>query len=155
MARHWEARCSKCQASYAPDLVQRLWWLRAIGKLRQEARPDVTLVDELFRTAGSQFSCPGCGAIGLSIQLIEDDDEDAAWGMPRRCDDCGTAIPRERLELFPQSRLCVACQSRDERGEISQSVDYCPHCGSAMTLAPSRTTGITRYRLTCRACGRR
>ena len=75
--------------------------------------------------------------------------------MARRCDDCGQAIPRERLELFPQSRLCVACQSRDEKGERPVEVEYCPRCGSAMELAPSRTSGITRYRLVCRSCGQR
>ncbi|TCC00598.1 TraR/DksA family transcriptional regulator [Micromonospora zingiberis] len=28
------------------------------------------------------------------------------------CERCGTAIPRERLEILPQARFCVPCQQK-------------------------------------------
>ncbi len=152
MAQHWEADCPNCGANSAPELIQRIAWLRGIGMLRQEAKPDPALVDELFRTSAEQFTCSQCRGRGLRVRLIDDNDED--WGMARRCEDCGQAIPRERLELFPQTRLCVACQSRDEKGQRPAEVEYCPRCGGVLTLEPSRSSGITRYRLVCRGCGR-
>lgn len=154
MAQHWEADCPKCRASFAPDLLQRIAWLRSIGKLRQEAKPERELVDELFRTSAEQFACQRCQGRGLELNLVDDED-DEDWGMARRCEDCGQPIPRERLELFPQTRLCVACQSRDERGDRPAEIEYCPRCGSVMKLAQSRGAGITRYRMVCSACGPR
>lgn len=154
MSQHWEADCLACRANFAPDLPQRLAWLRAVGKLRQEAKPDAALIDELFRTTAGQFACRVCGAVGLSVKPVDDEDEDVAWGQPRRCEDCSAPIPRERLELFPQTRLCVACQSRDERGARPTEVEYCPRCGAAMQLVLSRGSGISRYRVSCPSCRR-
>lgn len=31
------------------------------------------------------------------------------------CESCGGAIPKGRLQAFPQATLCVACKSREER----------------------------------------
>lgn len=33
-------------------------------------------------------------------------------GRYGKCEDCGEEIPRERLEIRPQARFCVPCQSR-------------------------------------------
>jgi DnaK suppressor protein len=33
-------------------------------------------------------------------------------GRYGKCEDCGEAIPQERLEIRPQARFCVPCQSR-------------------------------------------
>lgn len=150
----WEARCRNCRATFVLDLARRIEWLRRIGRLRQEAKPSVELVDELFRISREQFHCPDCGAASLDYEQVAGDD-DEAWGQARRCDDCGAAIPRERVELFPATRLCVTCQARDERGEAPREVDYCPRCGAVMTLAQAGGAGLTRYRLICRACGQR
>ncbi len=83
---------------------------------------------------------------------LEADDE--AWGMARKCELCSGVIPAERIEIFPDTRLCVACQQRDERGEIAGAAEYCARCGSIMTLRQSRGTGITRYEMVCPVCAR-
>lgn len=33
-------------------------------------------------------------------------------GRYGKCEECGEAIPPERLEIRPQARFCVPCQSR-------------------------------------------
>jgi DnaK suppressor protein len=38
--------------------------------------------------------------------------EDGTYG---RCESCGQAIPKARLQAFPRATLCVACKSREER----------------------------------------
>lgn len=154
MPTRWEARCPRCRGLFRPDRVQQVDWLRALGKLRHEARPAPDLVDELFRTSSGQLICPSCAAAGLIVTPVADD-EGEAWGDARRCDDCGAAIPRERLELFPLARLCVACQAKQEQGTAPREIDYCPRCGSPMTVAPTRGAGVTRYVQTCPQCRRR
>jgi RNA polymerase-binding transcription factor DksA len=37
-------------------------------------------------------------------------------GSYGRCERCGTAIPLERLEILPMSRLCMPCQHAKETG---------------------------------------
>ncbi|HSJ13967.1 MAG TPA: TraR/DksA C4-type zinc finger protein [Longimicrobiales bacterium] len=36
-----------------------------------------------------------------------------------RCDDCGTDIPFERLDVVPWARYCLDCQRRHEEGGIA------------------------------------
>ncbi|MDE3074559.1 MAG: TraR/DksA C4-type zinc finger protein [Chloroflexota bacterium] len=38
--------------------------------------------------------------------------EQGTYGI---CDDCGQAIPRERLEALPHAALCLRCRQRAER----------------------------------------
>ena len=38
--------------------------------------------------------------------------QDGTYG---RCESCGQAIPKARLQAFPRATLCVACKSREER----------------------------------------
>ena len=35
-----------------------------------------------------------------------------AAGTYGNCEKCGTAIPRERLEILPHARFCVPCQQK-------------------------------------------
>jgi predicted RNA-binding Zn-ribbon protein involved in translation (DUF1610 family) len=114
---------------------------------------EVDLLAELFRASVGNFTCPQCGNAGLTVTPGESLDNEA-WGEARKCESCGAPIPAERLEVFPDSRLCVACQNRDERGELTGPAEHCPRCGSVMELSQSRGSGITRYLMTCRACGR-
>lgn len=156
MSDIWQVCCRRCKATRRPGLIERIDWLRSLGMLRQEARPEVALVDELFRAAQGRLVCADCGETGLLVTPIDEQAEDESWGMSRPCSECGAPIPAERLELFPDTRLCVTCQSRDERGEVHpDAVEYCPRCGSAMQMIPSRTAGITRYVVACPSCRRR
>ena len=36
-------------------------------------------------------------------------------GTYGRCEECGNAIPKARLQAFPRATLCVACKQREER----------------------------------------
>ena len=81
--------------------------LRALGSLRREKEPSPELVFELFRSAADRLPCSKCGSVGMVIGPCEDEWDDESWGMQRGCNSCGKPIPAERLELFPNTRLCV------------------------------------------------
>jgi predicted RNA-binding Zn-ribbon protein involved in translation (DUF1610 family) len=125
-------------------------WLRSVKMARRDAAPEPDLLPELFRAAAARFACPQCRAVGLSVGDADDDD-DEAWGMPRKCESCGRPIARERLEVFPDARLCVGCQAQSDRGAVSGPAEYCPRCGSVMTIGQSRR-GVTRYVMICPNC---
>ncbi|MBI4611683.1 MAG: TraR/DksA family transcriptional regulator [Candidatus Rokubacteria bacterium] len=36
------------------------------------------------------------------------------------CEGCGSAIPRARLDAYPVTRFCLACQAARERGQRSE-----------------------------------
>ncbi len=36
-------------------------------------------------------------------------------GTYGRCENCGNAIPKPRLQAFPRATLCVSCKQREER----------------------------------------
>ena len=37
------------------------------------------------------------------------------------CDECGEAISKKRLLAFPLARMCINCQSNEERSRLSQN----------------------------------
>jgi DnaK suppressor protein len=45
--------------------------------------------------------------------------EDGSYG---RCDECGCAIPFERLKIEPMTQHCVACKSRWEQANANKAV---------------------------------
>ncbi len=118
--------------------------------VRRDTAPELELLGELFRTAAARFTCPKCQTVGLAAKAAEAED-DEAWGMARKCAECGQPIPRERLEVFPGAELCVTCQGRSDRGEAGGALEYCPRCGSVMTLRQQRR-GVTRYVMSCPTC---
>jgi RNA polymerase-binding transcription factor DksA len=130
--------------------AQMLDWLRSVKMVRRDAAPEPDLLPELFRAAAARFACPQCEAPGLSVGE-SDVDDDEAWGMARKCESCGQPIAHERLEVFPDSQLCVACQAQSDRGAATGPSEYCPRCGSIMTIGQSRR-GVTRYVMVCPNC---
>ncbi|MEX2137685.1 MAG: TraR/DksA C4-type zinc finger protein [Pirellulales bacterium] len=128
-------------------------WLLRHRLIKSMSDIDTDMLAELFRTSAGRFTCPQCHHAALLASPAEPLD-DEAWGESRKCDSCGVPIPPERVEIFPETRLCVACQNRDELGELTGPAEYCPHCGSAMVLKRSGGSGITRYVMTCPACRR-
>jgi hypothetical protein len=126
-------------------------WLRRAGMLRPRIEPEMELIGELFRVAAPRFACPDCGAMGLFVRAPREED-DEEWGMARQCEICKRPIARERLEALPDTRLCIDCQARSDRGKDSAAAEYCPRCGTPMVVRPTRGAGITRYQLTCPAC---
>jgi hypothetical protein len=129
-------------------------WLRRYRLIKSTSEPDDSLIAELFRSSAGRFACPSCQLQGLVVSASEPlDDEE--WGEGRKCESCGGCISPERLEAFPDARLCVACQGREDRGEPIGPAEYCPRCGSIMVLKQSRGSGTTRYVMTCPGCRRR
>jgi DNA-directed RNA polymerase subunit M/transcription elongation factor TFIIS len=148
--------CSDCPYTTVCGPVAMLDWLRRVRMVRNDVAPEPELLGELFRSAADKFHCPRCGTHGMIVGSVhqEDEENDEAWGMARRCDDCGEAISSERLQALPESRRCAACQARDERGEASGPQEYCPKCGSIMVVRQTRGAGLTRYQLICPSCRR-
>ena len=52
-------------------------------------------------------------AADAAIQIRELGRLDA--GTYGRCENCGTPIPKARLQAFPRATLCVSCKQREER----------------------------------------
>lgn len=123
--------------------------LRRVGMLKRATEPDMPLLLELFRTAADRSTCDACQHTGLTVSPAPADE----WGDERACESCGKAIPRERLELFPDSTLCVTCQQRADSSPGGTD-DYCPRCGAKMTVRQKKGPGIARYELVCPECRR-
>lgn len=121
-------------------------WLLKIRKIRPGREPDLEILTELFHAMAGQLACPECGATGL---IIGPADDEADWPGERPCAACGKLISAERLEALPNTTLCAACQRAEEEGRPKVEVDYCPRCGAPMTLRPTTTGGVTRYKLVC------
>ena len=71
----------------------------------QERELDLLLQDrELARLEG----------IEIALKRMASDD----FGY---CDECGEAISKKRLLAFPLARMCINCQSNEERSRLSQN----------------------------------
>lgn len=130
-----------------------LRWLRDVRQVRRDAEPEPELLAELFRVAAAKFTCPKCAAVGLVVREVAEEDNEA-WGMARACEACKRPIPVERLEVFPDARLCTACQAQSDRGELTGPAEYCPRCGSVMGVRQGGGAGVTRYVMSCPSCRR-
>lgn len=141
-------RCPKCGHSELVLVGTAADWLRKAGMLRRTSRPSPAELAELLPVAAGQVACPQCGSKGLSVAAWDQETTSSDWPEARRCEGCGGAIEPERLELMPDAKQCSACQRKSERPGAAVDGEYCPRCGSPMTLRAS-TAGVTRYRLTC------
>jgi transposase-like protein len=149
----FDLRCSTCGWVTVCGPAQMTDWLLRSRLVKPASNIATELLIELFRTSAGRFGCPQCGAAAL-VASPSEPLEDEAWGEARKCESCGATIPAERLEIFPDTQLCVACQNRDDRGELSGPAEYCPRCGSIMVIKRASGPGITRYVMSCPACRR-
>lgn len=148
-----ELACSHCNWTNQCGPGAMLRWLRDVRQVRRDAEPEPELLGELFRIAAPKYTCPKCAAVGLVVREVPEED-DEAWCMARPCESCRKPIPAERLEVFPNTRLCTACQAKSDRGELTGPAEYCPRCGSVMALRQSGGAGVTRYVMSCPSCRR-
>lgn len=58
----------------------------------------------------SNIDTADLGRIDLALKALDD----GSYGL---CDECGCAIPFERLQIEPQTQHCVACKSRWEEAQ--------------------------------------
>jgi hypothetical protein len=144
---HIEIRCASCRFATMFDAAAIAVWLQEAGRLHRHSEATLDELRELALALAPQIACGSCGELRLTAALVEDDPND--WPTARRCEDCGQLIPPERLEIFPDTRVCTQCQSRDEQGSSPDAPEYCPHCGSPLVLRLSRGAGIRRYVMEC------
>jgi hypothetical protein len=150
---YFELTCSACGKREVVGPLQMLERLRGAGMLKRDKEPDWELVRELFRTQPAVHGCGSCGSGSISLKPhVEGDDEE--WGDTRCCERCRAKIPADRLEIFPGTRLCVACQQAQDRGPVEAEPEYCPRCGTIMQLRLSQSSGIAHYVMYCPACRR-
>ena len=111
----YEVKCSNCGHSEVCGTPQMLAKLRDRGMFRREKEPDPVVVQELFAAQATEMVCSQCLAPAVDVVLLSDlDDQD--WGQARICTRCGSPIPLERLEVFPDAVLCTDCQQAADRG---------------------------------------
>jgi hypothetical protein len=122
--------------------------LRTLGMLRREAQPHPALILELLQSQSSSLTCDECQEVGLLLEDADDDFDDSGAG--RLCEMCGRPLAAERLQLYPDTRRCAACEQIDKH---SAGTEFCPRCGGQLVAKPGRGSGVARYRLTCRDCG--
>jgi DNA-directed RNA polymerase subunit M/transcription elongation factor TFIIS len=150
----FEALCVRCGNRERLDPLELIARLRKLGMLKRGDDADGQYLLQLAAAARDRLLCSACGRHGVSVQLAEDRDEFESPSRP--CAACGASIPVERLELFPDSELCAACQQRVDRGQTpDQHDDYCPRCGTRMVVRERRGSGLAGYELICPECRRR
>lgn len=145
-----ELSCSGCgwrTVCGSADIASKL---RLVGLLRRDPDPDDDILAALLPEAAGRMTCPGCKRIGLVANEVDPTADDDDWQAAVLCERCRKPIDPERLEVFPDSRRCVPCQSKAESGEPEDDEpDFCPRCGSLVELRVSRGGGLTRYRRFC------
>jgi transcription elongation factor Elf1 len=139
--------CSACGSAEECDAARIERRLRDAGLLKRNPHPSRDELRELVVGVAGRLSCPNCGHVGLHVQPSPEPETD--WQAAPRCQQCGQPIDPERLEIFPNTRTCVACQRASDRGATSDQPEYCPRCGSLMEVRQTRGAGITRYALVC------
>ena len=143
--------CRECGWRTVCGSVDAAARLRLVGVLRRESDPDDATLAELLPEAAKRMTCPGCKRIGLAVADAEEvANADDDWQAAVLCEKCRKPIPPERLEVFPDSKRCVACQSQAESGEPEEDEpEFCPRCGALVELRVSRGAGLTRYKRFC------
>ncbi len=132
----------RCRVEEIPQRLSRL------DMLRRADPADRELWIELLRSASARLECPTCGRMGLQVRQVDTSGQDE-W--ERQCAGCGAVIPEERVELFPDVTHCARCQAALESGTDGVDDEYCPRCGSILSLKTTRS-GVSRYVLHCTAC---
>lgn len=147
-----QLRCPDCSETELCSPADMLSRLRVSGMLKRAKDPEPALVVELFESLAYSLGCSACSRWGLIVEVPPNDEFD--WPESRSCEACGAGIPAERLELFPDSRRCAACQQKHESAPDEGEIEFCPRCGSPMTLRASSGSGLARYTMVCAECRR-
>ncbi len=146
-AETYELRCPHCDHQELLEPYEVMTRLIDAKRLKRSADVDWPIAAELFRDLATGFPCEECDRSGLKFGVAEIDDEE--WGMARKCNRCQKIIPAERLEAFPDSTLCVACQQASDNGQESDDREFCPKCGSVMNMRQTTRRGLAQYKMQC------
>lgn len=150
-ASWYELKCKACGNRETIRFSELVEAVRRLGHLRKSADPSPELVLELLGDGLLPIECFSCGA---SQSQLADGDE-TEWEAERRCQACSKQIDPERLEIFPDSVYCTDCQTKSDQGKLPTDLGYCDRCGGPLESQAAGGSGIARYVLTCRSCGRR
>lgn len=143
-------RCPDCNWTQRCGPTEAIEYLMRSGMLRRNSDPTLEELSELLTAALPRLACPDCGRAGLLEEAADTTGDDGDWPEAKLCEECDAPIHPERLEIFPDARLCTACQRRDETGASNLAEDvYCPRCGSPMLVKPATGRGIARYVWVC------
>lgn len=133
--------------------------LRTLGLLRRSPHPPTELVGELLRVNAHRLACDACLKAGLAIIAHGDggplrsptlgDDDAGDWQQAAICEICREEIPPERLEVFPNAKLCAKCQNLSDQNKSPAPPEFCPKCGALLEMRVNRGGGITRYKQFC------
>lgn len=148
-------QCSGCENVEFADADQLLARLRKMGMMRRDAEPSNDLIKEMVERMCDGFKCATCDNVGLTTS-DEDPFDDEEWGQARKCERCKATIPAERIEVFPDTRLCTSCKAKVDAGEETDEIepDYCPKCGDIRQLKARGGSGIAGYKMYCPTCRR-
>lgn len=129
--------------------------LRKLGMMRRDAEPSNDLIKEMVERMCDGFKCATCDNVGLATS-DKDPFDDEEWGQARKCERCQATIPAERIEIYPDTRLCTNCKAKVDAGEETDDVeiDYCPKCGDIRQLKARGGSGIAGYKMYCPTCRR-
>lgn len=141
------AKCRDCgwTARYNFEALREL--LHSLGMLRRNPDAGAAEMVELAASAAPRMRCPDCSSVGsIGVQPVAEDED--SWQDSVACEICGQPIPAERIEVFPDTTMCVACQrAQESSAEVEHA--YCKRCGGPMMLKPSKGPGITRNVMVC------
>lgn len=155
MDEQWiELRCAACGYRESIPFEALVEQIRRVGHLRKTAQPSRELVLELARTTPPPFACPRCGAHSPARMPGETGEPEEQWELTRRCQSCRRDIDPDRLEIFPSTTLCTACQAKSESGDNAE-YGFCERCGGRLTMAGRSGSGLAGYQLKCSDCGSR
>ena len=93
----------------------------ALNKKRSEANGDLSSMPIHMADLGSdnfeqEFTLSLMQSEGDTLQLIETALERIEEGTYGECEECGTKIPKRRLNAIPYASMCVKCASQNEQG---------------------------------------
>ncbi|RIV41452.1 TraR/DksA family transcriptional regulator [Micromonospora radicis] len=98
------------------DMYDQQWLTELESTLTHEYETQTARLTQLTADTGDPAEAHTNAALIIaarqSIEQIAGALRRLAAGRYGDCEKCGTAIPRERLEILPHARFCVPCQQK-------------------------------------------
>ena len=91
----------------------------------------------------SKITCSACGARGTEITFSDRQEGKTRDDTIQWCHVCGSSIEAGRLEIFPETNICMKCKDTPITNKPTIE-DRCPRCGGVLVDRTPRE-GLTRY----------
>jgi RNA polymerase-binding transcription factor len=115
---------------------QRQFRVEQLDQLAAEAAAPMSMADEARIHVAAAVKVAAMAALA-DIDAALDRLERGSYGT---CEQCRTAIPLERLEILPMSRLCMRCQHAAETGRPATPESA---AGAGVSTTRPRSSQIT------------